>query len=105
MQTKAESALTPTMISENTTIERQNGVVFCNLNDEAVLLDLASGVYFGLNQVGASIWRLLETPRKLDQIGTELQREYEIDAETCGSAVRQFVTQLASKGLITLGEQ
>ena len=105
MQTENESTATQASIFPNTTVERRNGVVSCNLSDETVLLDLASGVYFGLNQVGASIWNLTDTPRTVDQIGAELQKEYEIDAESCHAAVSHFLVQLAGKGLITLSHK
>ena len=100
-----ESTATSATVSANTRVERRSGVVSCNLSDEAVLLDMSSGIYFGLNPVGASIWRLIERPRTPNQIREELQKEYEIDTASCEAAVQQFLGLLAAKGLITLLEQ
>ena len=35
-------------------------VVFRDLDGEAVILDLVSGTYFGLNEVGTRVWRLVD---------------------------------------------
>ncbi len=105
MQPENESAVTQTVISPNATAQRRSAVVSSDLNDETVLLDLESGIYFGLNQVGASIWRLIETPRTVEQIQEELGKEYDIDRDSCSAAVQQFLAQLAAKNLITLIEK
>ena len=34
------------------------GVVWTALGDEVMILKLDSGIYFGLDQVGARIWKL-----------------------------------------------
>ena len=38
-------------------------VVFRDLEGEAVILDLASGTYFGLNEVGTRVWRMVDEGR------------------------------------------
>jgi len=35
---------------------------------EAVILDLKSGVYYGLNDVGTRIWHLIQEPKTLNEI-------------------------------------
>ena len=46
----------PTLASR---IRPSDEVLFQELQDESVLLDLKSGVYFGLDIVGTRIWQLL----------------------------------------------
>lgn len=53
------------------------------LAGEAVILDLKSGVYYGLNDVGARIWNLLQEPRKVDEIRDTLLAEYSVEPEQC----------------------
>ncbi len=43
-------------------------VVFRDLDGEAVILDLVSGTYFGLNEVGTRVWRLVDEGRDAAQI-------------------------------------
>ena len=43
-------------------------VVFRDLDGEAVLLNLALGIYFGLNEVGTRMWNLLHQYSVLQQV-------------------------------------
>lgn len=49
------------------------------LGDEAVLLDLASATYFGLNSVGSRFWELIATDCSFDNAYTTLLAEYEVE--------------------------
>lgn len=52
-------------------------VVFCEVEDGAVLLSTTDELYFALNAVGARIWTLLPpTCQTVEQICDILQREY-----------------------------
>lgn len=51
-------------------------VMFSHLNDEAVLLDLKSGTYFGLNDVGARTWQLILEHGRLSRVLEALLEEY-----------------------------
>ncbi|MCU1335638.1 MAG: hypothetical protein JWO19_1219 [Bryobacterales bacterium] len=105
MQAPNQSTSAVMTISSNVTVSRRSNIVSCNLSDETVLLDLTSGIYFGLNQVGASIWALIATPRSTGELRDELLKEYEIDTAACDTAMLQFLNHLAAKGLITLQEK
>ncbi|MGH9865973.1 MAG: PqqD family protein, partial [Candidatus Acidiferrales bacterium] len=37
--------------------------VSCELGEEAAILNMKNSVYYGLDPVGARIWRLLQQPR------------------------------------------
>ena len=66
-----------------------------------VMLDVASGNYYGLNAVGARIWELLlEGPLTVSQLRDKLCEEFEIDPQTCEAAVMEFVGTLISNGII-----
>lgn len=70
------------------------------MGEETVLLDLASGIYFGLDPVGSRIWSLIESPRPISEIRDELLKEYEVDETTCENEVLRFLNQAAERGLI-----
>jgi Coenzyme PQQ synthesis protein D (PqqD) len=74
--------------------------VSCDLGGEAVILNLESGVYYGLSEVGARIWSLIEDPCSVDQILQVLVNEYDIDAKTCESQIHALFRDLAANGLI-----
>src|SRR5262245_3491533 len=52
-------------------------VVFRDLEGEAVILDLASGTYFGLNAVATRVWRLLDEGRPFTAIVDAIAEEFD----------------------------
>ena len=65
------------MISLDHTFTLSRDAVFRDLDGEAVILDLGSGTYFGLNAVGARIWQLLQAHGTLRAVFDDLCREYD----------------------------
>lgn len=66
----------------------------------SVMLDVASGSYFGLNAVAARIWELLaERPMTIADICSRLCEEFEVDEATCEAAVLAFAKALVDNGL------
>ena len=74
-------------------------VMFRNLNDEAVLLDLKSGTYFGLNDVGARTWQLILEHGRLSQVLDALLLEYELDRGVGQRDLLALATQLVARQL------
>lgn len=73
--------------------------IFRDLNGEAVILDLASGAYFGLNEVGTRIWQLIERHGRLQIVLDELRREYEAAPDDLERDLLDLVGRLAEAGL------
>jgi hypothetical protein len=71
-----------------------------DLNGEVVILNFQSGVYFGLNPVGARIWQIIQQPRTLDEIQAILLEEYEVEAEVCWQELQVLLQQLIHQGLV-----
>jgi hypothetical protein len=70
------------------------------LKDEAVLLDLKEGIYFGLNDVGSRIWTLIDEQRTLGEICDTLIAEYEVSRDDLERHVHTLVEELLNNGLI-----
>lgn len=77
--------------------ERQ---VSSDLGGEAVILQLESGVYFGVNAVGAAVWALLREPRSVEEIQEAILKEFAVDAERCQREVLALLRELEAEGLI-----
>jgi hypothetical protein len=75
-------------------------VVFRQLGDEAVLLDLKSGKYFGLNEVGARIWQLVADARPLDEILDALHQEYSTERGVLERDLLEVARELCARGLL-----
>lgn len=71
-----------------------------DLGGEAVILNLKTGKYYGLNMLGARIWELLQTPRSTAVIEATILSEFEVEPDECSSEVRSFINLLKTEGLI-----
>ena len=89
-------------VSVDTTVRIPEDVVFRELDGEAVLLNLESGIYFGLDPVGTRIWQLVEEHRALRRVLEALLAEYEASAAVLEADLVRFVEQLRGKGLLTV---
>ena len=74
------------------------------MGDEVVVLDLNSGTYYGLDELGARIWTLIEQPASLPAIRETIMSEYEVDAETCERDILAFLNQMQAAGLVEVGD-
>lgn len=75
-------------------------VVARQVGGETMLLDLASGTYFGLNAVGGRFWQLVESEVSPQEARDTILAEYEVAAEELDRDLAELVDQLASNGLV-----
>ena len=71
------------------------------VGDETVLLDLASGIYFGLDGVGKRIWESVAEGNNLGQAVAVIVTEFEVDEEQAQADVIEFASDLVERGLLT----
>ncbi|MBI3454385.1 MAG: PqqD family protein [Candidatus Rokubacteria bacterium] len=74
--------------------------VFRDLEGETVLLNLRTGVYFGLDPVGTRIWHLLREEQPLERILASLVEEYEVATPRCEEDLLGFVGLLQEHELV-----
>jgi len=77
-------------------------VVFRELDGEAVILNLATGIYFGLDPVGTRMWQLLAERRQLRHVWQALQDEYEAAPDRLERDLIEFVELLHARQLVTI---
>ena len=70
------------------------------VGDETVLLDLQSGMYFGLDGVGKRIWESISDGLTLGETAEVIMSEFEVDEATAQSDVIAFVSDLVERGLL-----
>jgi hypothetical protein len=75
-------------------------VVRADLEGEAILLDLDTGTYFGLDEVGNAIWKAVEQGASEVQIFDRLAKEYDVDPVQLRSDVADFLSQLQARQLL-----
>ena len=80
-------------------------VLFRDLGEEAVLLELESGRYYSLDGVGLQMWKLLSRHGCLVLAHRELLKEYEVEAAELERDLRTFVDRLAERRLLELRDE
>ena len=87
---------------DQTTVVARSDHVFGDLDGEAIILHVGSGVYYGLNSVGTRVWNLIQSPISASQIRDVLLAEYEVDEETCRKELTALLNDLSERGLIEI---
>lgn len=93
------------LVSEHSTVVAVKDQVSADLAGEAVILNLKSGMYYGLNEVGGRIWQLLQEPRTVAAIRDTLLEEYEVDRESCDRDLLAVLQELATAELIEVNHE
>ncbi len=76
--------------------------VSCDLAGEAAMLNLKNSVYYGLDPVGARIWKLIQTPVTVSAVRDMIVQEYDVEAEHCERDLFDLLQKLANEGLIEI---
>lgn len=79
--------------------------VSCDLGGEAAILNLKSGVYYGLDPIGARIWNLIQEPKNLNEIREILLKEYDVEPDRCERDLLALLQKLADEGLIEVKDE
>jgi hypothetical protein len=75
-------------------------VLFRELDGEAIILDLAKGVYFGLDVVGTRIWMVLAESASVRRAIDAVVAEYDVEPAVAAQDVLDLVSELRDRGLI-----
>jgi hypothetical protein len=92
-------------ISESSTVVVTKDQVSCDLSGEAAILNLKSGVYFGLNTVGASIWKLIQEPKTVKEIRDAILEEYNVEPARCEHDIFEILQEFSTHGLIEIVDE
>jgi len=87
-------------LSENSTVVATKDLASCDLGGEAAILDLKSGIYYGLDAVAASIWNLIQEPKTVGDICNTVVSEYDVEPDRCEHDLLAWLQQMADAGLV-----
>lgn len=92
-------------LSASSAVVATSDQVSSDLVGEAVILSLSSGIYYGLNEVGASIWNLIQQPKTIKEIHEALLQEYDVEASQCEQDILTLLIELSAVGLIEVKDE
>ena len=78
------------------------GQVYADLAGELAILDSKTGIYYGLDPVGARIWSLILEYKTVAEIRAILLEEYEVDPPQLEGDMAHLLGDLFAKGLIEI---
>jgi hypothetical protein len=78
--------------------------VSADLKDEAVVLGLRRGLYYGLDPVGAFIWKQIQKPQRVVDVALKVVGEFSVDEERALPDVLDFLNRLLDEGLVEIVE-
>jgi hypothetical protein len=87
-------------ITLDTMLRRDADTLYAQVGSDGVMFNANAGLYHSLNDVGARIWELLETPQTAAQIRDRLLEEFDVEERVCQTAVMDFVGKLLDRGVI-----
>lgn len=88
------------MVTVQSTVVVAPGLTAAHLGDEAVLLDVNSGRYYGLNELGARIFELAKAATSVRAIMDALLQEYKVEAARLEADLMAFLQEMEKRQLI-----
>ena len=92
------------MFADSCLVSATNEQLSSNLGGEAVILDLKSGEYFGLNTVAARVWELVQSGMTVGAVRDRLVEEFEVDQQQCSEDLSELLESMVSAGLVRVSE-
>lgn len=92
------------VLSEFSTVVAARDQVSSDLGGEVAILNLRAGMYYGLDDVGARVWQLLQEPAVVGDIQATIAQEYEVEPTRAREDVLALLKQMADEGLIEVDD-
>jgi hypothetical protein len=81
---------------------RAKDSISTELDGETVILDIASGIYSGLDFMGTFIWNQLEQPVSIASLRDAIIERYDVSEEQCVADLLDFLRDLTDNRLIVI---
>lgn len=86
-----------------TVVQRNEKKFLANkLGAEMVMMNMENGDFVSLNQVGADIWELSETPITVNELIAHLLTKYEIEEGQCRNETLEFLNESVEQNIFLL---
>ena len=70
------------------------------IDGEAIIMNLATGMFYSMDKAGAAIWEALERGDSCQDIVSHLSARYEVTASRAREDVERLIGELVSEGLV-----
>jgi hypothetical protein len=88
------------MLSLNDQVMVNADILTTEIDSEIVMMDVESGNYYNLDEIGSQIWRRMAAPLAVEQLCRDLEALYDAPAAVIEQDVLTLLTRLEEKRLI-----
>jgi hypothetical protein len=81
-------------------VEIGDSVIYQSLQDEVVILNMASQEYYGLDNIGAAMWKMLLDQRDVTAVADRMTAQYNVERKTVLDDLNALVRRLLASGLL-----
>jgi hypothetical protein len=79
------------------------------IDGEAIIINLANGIYYSMDKVGGLIWEMLAGAHSLEEVTTAIIARYDVSREQAQADVERLAAELVQENLLMIatngGEQ
>jgi hypothetical protein len=87
-------------IALDTTFITSENIAWRNVNDEVVILNLKSGEYYTLNDVGQFVWLAVADKRNMEEIRQKVVDTFDVSPEKASEDIESFISRMLDEGLL-----
>jgi hypothetical protein len=74
------------------------------IDGEAIIINLANGIYYSMDKVGGLIWDLVQAGHSLEEVIMAVTDRYDVSREKVEADIQELVEELLRENLVALSE-
>ena len=88
------------MLTLNSIIQRDPKVIAAKMDQDLIMVSVATGYYYSLSDVAREIWNAIGRPKRISDLVDDLTASYQIDSSSCEEQTLSFLEDLLHEGLL-----
>ena len=89
-------------MNKDSILQRAESVTFEVVADEAILIDINTGTYFSLNEVGTEFWQMLDGEQTIEQHAQTIANKYEVETDMVAADLLELANEMARDDLLII---
>ena len=89
-------------MNKDSILQRAESVTFEVVADEAILIDINTGTYFSLNEVGTEFWQMLDGEQTIEQHAQTIANKYEVENDIVVADLLELANEMARDDLLII---
>jgi len=89
-------------LNKDSILQRAESVTFEVVADEAILIDINTGTYFSLNEVGTEFWQMLDGEQTIEQHAQTIANKYEVETDIVVADLLELANEMARDDLLII---